>query len=296
MADGACTLKEVADLPATFDGGEIAVDVGINGQKARFSLSTGSNITVINEPLVKRLGLSEVDMHARTVSQKGTQETMIALVQDFTIGAMTSHASKFVVIPGGGDGTAGDITGVIGLDYLSHFDIELDPAQGRVRLFEPIPCERAVYWWDDHFEVPFTLNPLSEPVISIGLDGRQYRAYINLADSRSTIDIAEGHRNLGVPQSVQVTDNSPEPEYAFKEMVFGPITLRNPKMLLERYKATAVDTGHHIRESTSADAPVILGMDVLGKFHSMISFGSGKIYFTLPGERKPVATPAAAKP
>ena len=82
----------------------------------------------------------------------------------------------------------------------------------------------------------------------------------------------------------------------FAPAKLGPITLRNPKMLLERYKATAVDTGHHIRESTSADAPIILGMDVLGKFHSMISFGSGKIYFTLPGERKPAAAAVAAKP
>jgi len=292
MADSGCALNQVADLPATFGHGEIAVDVGINGQKARFSLSTGSNITEISEALVQRLGLSEVDMHARTQSRKGTQETMIALVQDFTIGAAVSHASRFVVDPDGGDGTTGDITGIIGLDYLSHFDIELDPGQGRVRLFQPIQCERAVYWWDDHFEVPFTLNAVSEPVIPISLDGKPYRAYINIASPRSSIDVTEAHRNLNVPESLQPgADGESNLDYAFKELVFGPITLRNPKILLTRYKATAVDTGSHIRLATSNDAPIILGMDVLGKFHSMISFGLGKIYFTLPGERKPV--PAA---
>src|ERR1700759_5498404 len=74
MADGGCTLNQVADLPATFGQGEIAVDVGINGQKARFSLSTGSTITMINEALVKRLSLPEVDMHQQLASQKGSWE------------------------------------------------------------------------------------------------------------------------------------------------------------------------------------------------------------------------------
>jgi len=114
--------------------------------------------------------------------------------------------------------------------------------------------------------------------------------------AHSTIDIAEAHRDLNVPESVQAgSDCSADPEYAFKEMVFGPITLRNPKFRLVRYKATALATGSHIRRETSDDAPIILGMDVLGKFHSMISFGSGKIYFTLPGERKP-APAVIAKP
>ena len=289
-------MNQVADLPATFGHGEIAVDVGINGQKVRFSLSTGSNITTINEALVKRLGLAEVDMHARTISQKGTRETMIALVQDFTIGAAVSHANRFDVDPEGGDGTNGDITGIIGLDYLSHFDIELDPAQGRIRLFEPIRCERAAYWWDDHFEVPFTLDPWNNPVFAISLDGKPFRAYINIASPRSSIDIAAAHRNLNVPESVQPGgDGSPDPEYAFKELGFGPVTLRNPKMFLVRYKATAFNTGSHIHGETSDEAPIVLGMDVLGKFHSMISFGSGKIYFTLPNERKPLPT-TAAKP
>jgi len=293
-ADSGCALNQVADLPASFSGGEIAVDVGVNGQKARFALSTGSNITLINEALVKRLVLPEVDMHQRLVSQKGTQEAMNALVQDFTIGAAVSHANRFYVDPDGGDGTDGGVTGMVGLDYLSHFDIELDPAQSRVKLFQPISCERAVYWWDDHFEVPFTLNAVSEPIITINVDGRPYRASISVASPRSSIDIAEAHRNLKVPESIQPgAENSADPDYTFKELVFGPITLRNPKMLLTRYKATAVDTGSHIRLTTSNDAPIILGMDVLGKFHSMISFGSGKIYFTLPNERKPA--PAAAK-
>jgi hypothetical protein len=292
MADSGCALNEVASLPGYFGGGGVAIDAGVNGQNAKFGLSTGSSATTVSEALVKRLGLPAVDMHMRTVSRAGTQERMNALVQDFTIGTMVSHANRFIVLDSGGDGTNGDVVGSLGVDYLGNYDIELDPAERKVNLFQPIQCGRAAYWWDDHFELPFTLSQYNEPVVAITLDGRTYRAIVDIASAHSTIDIAEAHRNLNVPDSIQPAPSGTLQLYTFKELIFGPITFRNPKVGLVRYKALALDTGSHIKEAASKDAPIIIGMDVLGKFHSMISFGSGKIYFTLPNERKPAQASA----
>jgi hypothetical protein len=296
LADAGCKIEEVASIPANFSGGMVTVEVGINGQPVRFQLRTDANITQISEALVKRLALPEVDLHQRTVSANGTKEQLNALVQDLSIGNMVSHTNTFYVANYGGDGSDDTAVGALGLDYLGQYDIEIDPTEHRVNLFKPIQCGRAVYWWDDHFELPITLNRFKNPVAEVTLDGHSYRGIVGMGVPHSTIDIVEAHRHLDVPDSIQIS--SPEsdapqyPTYTFKELVFGPITLRNPKIELMRYKAVAVSTGTHLRDTLSDDDPMVIGMDVLGKFHTLISFGSGKIYFTLPNERKPV--PAAA--
>jgi hypothetical protein len=291
MADSGCTLKEVASLPADFSHGAVMVEVGVNGQKVNFTLDSASNLTQINPALVHRLGLAIVDLHLRTVSDKGTQERQNALVQDFTLGQMVSHANKFYITFDGSDGSDGESAGTLGLDFLGNYDIELDPTEKRVNLFDPIRCERAVYWWDDHFELPIALDRYREPTARIVLDGKEFIAAIDTGVTESRLDIAAAHRQLDVPDTIQAppteADDSLNPVYTFKELVFGPITLRHPKLKLQRFKALAVSTGTHIQGSIANDMPIIIDMDILGKFHSMISFGSGKIYFTLPNERKP---------
>ncbi len=89
--------------------------------------------------------------------------------------------------------------------------------------------------------------------------------------------------------------DGPRVSYIFKELVFGPVTLRNPKLDLEFHRTATLGTGTHIRETIASDTPVAIGMDVLGKFHTLISYTNRKIYFTLPKERK-VAQTVASKP
>ena len=82
--------------------------------------------------------------------------------------------------------------------------------------------------------------------------------------------------------------DGPRVSYTFKELVFGPITLRNPRLELQNYDDIAVATGTHARRALARDTPLVIGMDILGRFHTIISRGNGKIYFTLPTERKPL--------
>ena len=290
-----CTLKEVASIPADFSHGGVAIEVGVNGQKVHFLLDTNSNLTQINSGLVQRLGLATVDLHQRTVSSGGTQERRNVLVPDFTLGQMVSHTNTFFMM-NGNDGSDGGPAGTLGLDFLGNYDIEIDPTEKRVNLFVPIQCGSAVYWWDDHFELPLALDQYDAPTTRIQLDGNQFTGVIETGEFRSSIDIAVARHKIDIPGEIQApppgSDTSLDPVYAFKELIFGPITIRNPKLELRRYRALAAEIGSHIKGSVAEQAPVTIGMDVLGKFHSMISFGSGKLYFTLPNERKPA--PAGA--
>ncbi len=89
------------------------------------------------------------------VSPNGSREKDIVDVPEFKLGQVKGSGYKFLVARGGGDGTDGEFAGILGQDLLSAYDIELDPTENRVNFFLPNPCDgKAVYWWDEHFELP----------------------------------------------------------------------------------------------------------------------------------------------
>jgi hypothetical protein len=303
LADPACSLTELANLPASFNGAAV-VEVSINGSPAKFRLNTASAFTKISRSFANRLNLPILVDREKVNNARGTNRRDGARISEIKIGQVVGHSSTLLVMEGGGDGATDEIAGEIGLDYLDHIDIELDPAEKRVHLFKQLDCPaQSAYWSSDHFELPVTL-PGQLPVVRIAIDGKELDAHINTAMAHSHVSYGAAKFDLDLPDSVDVPppSNIPDggerrdnPTYIFKELAFGPVTIRNPKIEIIRFAALETQGATHIKTTFATDTPVSIGMDVLGKFHSMISLGNGKIYFTLPNERNQPAA-VAAKP
>jgi hypothetical protein len=297
VADSNCTIDQIASLPADYKNGDARIDVSISGQTVKFVVGTGQAFSQAGGALVRRLGLARANGEARIASATGTLERDLVVATDFHVGNMAPQSETLVEADGWGDGTGGAPAGLLGQDFFRNYDIELDPTQSVVNIFLPIACTgRAAYWWDDHFEIPLSVEPHRAPFVEVVIDGKTLEATIQTEEAHSSIDIAEAKRQLGVPSDIEAPmPTSPgvaaprNPSYAFKELVFGPITLRNPKLELKRYRTVALSSGTHIKDTMATTAPVVIGMDILGKFHSMISYRNDKIYFTLPNERKPMS-------
>ena len=297
-----CILKQVASIPADFHHGDIRVDVAIGGETVKFVIGTGTSRTEIGSALVTRLSLTRSNSKVRMNSASGTVEMDNIAIPDFRVGAMPPQSATLTEKSEWSDGTNGSVAGLLGQDFLIGYDVEIDPSQGVVNLFSPIECpERSAYWWNEHFELPLSVTPHRSPAAQIMLDGKAFRAYVDTGARVSSVDIAEAKRQLDVPTGIEaplpprvgsVAPPQPNPTYTFKELAFGPVTLRHPKLELRSYRTLANVTSSHITETYSSDTPVVIGMDVLGKFHSMISFRHDMLYFTLPNERNP----APAKP
>ena len=293
-----CSLKEVTSIPADFKHGDIRVDVSIGGETVKFILDTGTSFTEIGGALVRRMGLARSNNTVRMNSAKGTVEMDRIIVPDFKLGGMAAQSETLTEKDAWGDGTNGSVAGRLGVDFLRGFDIEIDPSQSVVNLFLPITCVgHAAYWWNEHFELPLSVTQNQALAAQVTLDGKPFRAYIATGSSVSSVDIAEAKRLLGVPDSIEAppparvdsdAPTQPNPTYTFNELAFGPVTLRHPKLELMRYRALANTTSSHITQTYSSETPVVIGMDVLGKFHSMISYANDMMYFTLPNERNPV--------
>jgi hypothetical protein len=282
-----CKFVEEASLPASFENGEALVGVAVNGVPARFRIGTYSAFTQISRSLAQRAHLPIKDEQFRIPTAQGIAWLDGAIVSQFKIGEKAGATTTFQVMDQGGDGTSNESAGVVGQNYLMSFDIELDPGLSRINLFAPIECPAdAVYWANEHFELPLTIDRNHRPQVRVTLDGNDFYAYLDTAASHSTIDFATAKKKLDIPGDIDPPMPTrkiggvqpPNPTYAFKELVFGPITIKHPKLELQRYRTVAGG-------SASDDAPVIIGMDIIGKFHSMISARNGMLYFTLPNER-----------
>jgi hypothetical protein len=68
-------------------------------------------------------------------------------------------------------------------------------------------------------------------------------------------------------------------EKTFKTLQIGPLTLRNPRVVLLDSAFGEARTGSHIREHLGP--PFTIGMNLLSKMRSYIAFSESKIYFTL---------------
>jgi len=301
LADTACTIAKLAELPAGFDG-RLVADVSVNDVPGRFVLGTAFAVTRISRGFAQRLGLGFQQDAVRIASDRGVSAADAVRIASLKIGDLARGAGSLVVMEN--SSSADQISGIIGVDYLHQVDIELDPLEKKVRLFDRINCPgRSAYWAPDHFELPITA-PEGLPIIRISIDGKELNARLNTGSSRSSINYGVARARLDLPDSVQPpppshdpegTESTQDPVYAFKELVFGPITIRNPRFAVHKYAAIGTSTGSHVVTNFAADAPVVIGVDILSKFHSMISLGNGTLYFTLPNERNP-PTSAATKP
>jgi len=301
QADSNCTIDQIASLPADFRNGDVRIDVSVSGQTVKFVVGTGQAFSQAGGALARRLGLARANGEALIPSATGTLERDLVVATDFHVGNMAPQSETLVEADGWGDGTGSAPAGLLGQDFFRNYDIELDPTQSVVNIFLPIACTgRAAYWWDDHFEIPLSVEPHRAPYTQVVIDGKTLEATIQTEEAHSSIDIAEAKRQLGVPSDIEAplptspgVAAPPNPSFAFKELVFGPITLRNPKLELKRYRTVESFGGTHIKDTMATTAPVVIGMDILGKFHSMISYRNDKIYFTLLSERKPVPVAGA---
>ena len=291
MAASSCHFVEEATLPANFKDSEVLVDVAINGVPAKFQIGTSSAFTQISRSMAQRLHLPIRDGVFKIPTPRGTRYIAGAGVSPIKIGERVGSTNTLQIMDEGGDGTTDDFAGVIGRDYLSNFDVELDPMLKRVNLFAPIACPSdAAYWANEHFELPVGTDRKHRPRVRVTLDGKELYAFLDTALAHSSIDAAVAEYQLnttGATQSAMKAAGAqaPNPTFAFKELVFGPITIRHPQLELQSYRGLDIPQGSSISASASDDAPIIIGMDILGKFHSMISVQNGMLYFTLPNER-----------
>jgi predicted aspartyl protease len=287
MADAACTVTPRTSVSFLPDVQVPAVPVTINGVVGRFLLDTGAERSVVTPDAVSRLHLRLDDWVATTMrGVGGIERHRNADPDSMSIGEVSlrrhtlarDRSLTVATLPSspGPD----PVDGLLGRDFLSGFDLQLDMLARTMSLYTVEGCHgRFLPWNDPYVALPVEVLMGSALVMKAELDGVAVRALLDTGAS-STLLLAPGIARLGLSGDAAADRTRPRPHQRIGGL--GPAI-----MTVERRQFREFRTG-----SVSWDAPsllvgpmhmvpivdMLLGDDWLADKRLWLSFSTGQVF------------------
>ncbi|HET6305605.1 MAG TPA: retroviral-like aspartic protease family protein, partial [Rhodopila sp.] len=195
-------------------GGTITVPVEVNGIVGTFVLDTGAQRSMVTEAAVHHLELARDEWVGTTMSGVGgIQSRPNADPRSLSLGGVKlvrrtlNHDTSLTVgvLP---RTNVGDVVldGMLGRDFLSVFDLDLDVPARRLTLYRVQDCAgRFLPWTGGYAPVPATFVDEDALVLPVTLDGTQLRAVLDTGASASLV-AAPGIYRLGLQPAVFAGD------------------------------------------------------------------------------------------
>ncbi len=205
----ACELTRRATVPLRIAGGDILVEVAVNGVPASFKLDTGAERSLITPEAARRLDLARDRWVGSTVwGIGGIERNSVADPRSLSLaGIPLRHRApagdSFLVVGPLGAANAGEpsVDGLLGRDFLSAFDVALDVPGRRLTLWGVSGCAGRFLPWTEPYDAIATLpeygNALVLPVLA---DGKRLRALPDTGAAETLLSTA-GVIRLGLGDS-----------------------------------------------------------------------------------------------
>jgi predicted aspartyl protease len=262
-----CTLTfhSTFDL-AMDDTGRVTVPVTVNGTAKQLMVDTGASYSLLTFATVEELKLKVGVGDRLMVGVGGTPSVFIAHVDELMLGRVrASNFNLFIELD------RMRSAGLLGADFLSQFDVDLDFAKAQMNLITAEHCNGdSVYWTHQAFGViPFEIDN-NHIMVKVQLDGTEITAALDTgaADTIMSLDKASNAFNLDEDKLKKSR------HYPFKTLTLGAVTVNNPAIALLTDRESVV-MGHH-----SSDLHMIIGMGVLRRLHLYVSYKDKMIYVT----------------
>ena len=280
--NGACVVRQATSVPVDMAQGAVTVPMEVNGQAATFILDSGAQRSVVSQKAVDRLGLARDEWVGTTMGGVGGIESRPnAKPRSISLGGVAlvrrtvSHDTSLTVgvLPATGDRA---IDGLLGRDFLSLFDLDLDIPGRRLALFSVDGCSgRFLPWTSAYTVIPVTSPAAEAVVVPVTLDGRPLRALLDSGASASLL-AAPGIFKLGIDPASLATDPADR------------ISGFPPRMItVHRHRFRSLDVGGDVVESPMVwvepirlmpVADMLLGADWLATRRVWISFATHQLF------------------
>jgi len=278
-----CKFEKLAELPLRIGPAlHPTVIVEIDGRPVNMVLDTGATDTLVFSSALERTGL-QIDrtQHGMSSGIGGLSKIEVLRAKEVTLGGHSATVQFIAVapfeLPSAGGAT---IDGILGLQPLGQFDIDLDLPSRRLALYRARYCPTGAPPWNDpgHLvprpaNAPFNHLPyapirvngrdllglLDTGAYSVALN-RQVAPGIGLTEA----DIMSKPQNIGIGAS-----NNPVEirRHRFERVEFLGLAAHNPELDI-------IDLGN--------GADVLIGMPILREFRVWIPVQGGKIYLSGP--------------
>ncbi len=297
-AHATCALNASAVIPTLFFAGHYILAADINGRRANLIADTGATTTSLETSSASRLGVSLDRRDRDSQGIGGGEHAYRGFARTLRISQLVLHG-RFV---GGTDAPADpQVDGLLGMDLLTSYDIDLDFAGQHILLFEAtggcrtptVALARPLY------SAPLAYiraDALAE--VDVLIDGRRIRALIDSgsptsvlfrqAATRLRLDLAgfdgpDHHESRGVgPKRIRSFTQ------VLPRIAIGNFALRGLSVEILDQPGFAVNRLH--AGSLLADdddgqvgaEQMILGADFLAKVHVWISHSSRRLIMQYP--------------
>ncbi|HTW71063.1 MAG TPA: retroviral-like aspartic protease family protein [Acetobacteraceae bacterium] len=284
-AQAACTVAERTSAPFTLVHGRLTVPLEVNGIPATFVLDSGAQLSLVTPQAVRRLNLVLDHWVAATMrGVGGVVEHADADPRSMTLGGMPLHqatlARQISLTVGDLPDMGADmvVDGLLGRDFLSGFDLQLDLPARRLTLYDVHGCSgRFLPWRSPYYAVTAASVAARAMVLPIALNGIRLTALLDTGASSSLVTLP-GMIRLGLtPQAL-----AHDPASAVRGL-----GRQAPEMHQHRFVSLQV-AGETIRQPLLWVAPVrlapivdaLLGADWLeAQRRVWLSFTTSQVFF-----------------
>ncbi len=288
VAQGACDVDHQATVALQVSGGVITVPVEVNSITATFILDTGAQRSVVSEAAVQRLGLARDQWVGTTMRGIGGIDRRpnadprslslggVALVRR-TVTHDTSLTVAALPLSTAENRT---IDGLLGRDFLSLFDLDLDVPAHRITLYRVRDCAgRFLPWPGDYAAISIAFTAEQAIIVPVTLDGKILRALLDSGASSSLV-AAPGIYKLGLDPAILSADPSGQiaglgsrvltvHRHRFSGLQVGNQTVETPSLWVEPLRLSPI-------------ADMLLGADWLAARRVWISFATRQLFVAAP--------------
>ena len=298
-----CRLEQVASLDMTQAPQGLIVPVSIEGTTNSMIVDTGAPLSTVDPKVATELHLTTHRIRQGAMFTSGGQQfTDMAVIRQLQIGAMHAADLKFLVYPVRLS-NGSEIAGLLGADFLRHYELDLDFGAHKLNLFSQSHCPGKVVYWpaDAVAVVPMHVANSGHIIVPVTLEDHQFAAVFDTGAFGTilTLEAAENYFRLkpGSPEMPATSESSksaaPFYKHMFKELTLEGITIKYPVVFMRSDLRKSgmsqwTETGSRLSSAGESGGvtDLILGMNELRHLHIFVSYKEQKLYIT-------AASPAA---
>jgi predicted aspartyl protease len=271
-----CHVELRADVPMTLTRLRLMITAEANGQPLRLEVDTGAaGVAALSAAAVGRLALKPSAVANEFLYGFGGIVPREAITLDsLAVGAAALHDVKVDALGALRPG----IDGILGLGFLARYDLDLDPAAGRLRLYRTEGCRGTVIpFAEPYVTVSLARDPFPAVSMPIKIEGNTLSALIDTGSQFSIVSKTAALR-LGVSAKALAADPSVEATDFSGKKILCPI---------HSFHGIAID-GQSYRVlrlpviDTSVPFDFWLGIDYLRNQRDWISFATSKMFVGRP--------------
>jgi hypothetical protein len=208
-ARAGCVVAAQATVPFMPANGVLVAPVVVNGVIGRFLVDTGAERSVVTPEAVQRLGLALDEWVATTMrGVGGIERHRNANPRSMTLGGVALYRRtvtrdrSLTVATLPNFPLSQPVDGLLGRDFLSVFDLDLDMRAKTLTLYDVQGCSgRFLPWSGGYAALPVEMPMGTALVVNTQLDGVRLRALLDTGASENLL-AAPGMYKLGVtPQA-----------------------------------------------------------------------------------------------